>query len=158
MWSQFVPSLAFTKDCYGCLFTQLPSTLCNPTRLLSPWDFPGKNTGAGCHFLLQGIFPTQGMNSCLLRLLPLQEDSLPLSHREALIKDVFTLIQIRHILCRYVIVLLDVFGSLVSSEEVECPFVGSFYPLLFWSIYLYCLTAYFPELAHDHLPYFWKLE
>ena len=24
------------------------------------WDFPGKNTGAGCHFLLQGIFPTQG--------------------------------------------------------------------------------------------------
>ena len=25
------------------------------TRLLCPWDFPGKNTGAGCHFLLQGI-------------------------------------------------------------------------------------------------------
>ena len=24
-----------------------------PTRLLDPWDFPGKNTGAGCHFLLQ---------------------------------------------------------------------------------------------------------
>ena len=29
------------------------------TRLLCPWDFPGKNTGVGCHFLLQGIFPTQ---------------------------------------------------------------------------------------------------
>ena len=27
-----------------------------PTRLLCPWDFPGKNTGVGCHFLLQGIF------------------------------------------------------------------------------------------------------
>ena len=27
-----------------------------------PWDFPGKNTGVGCHFLLQGIFPTQGSN------------------------------------------------------------------------------------------------
>ena len=26
-----------------------------PTRLLCPWNFPGKNTGAGCHFLLQGI-------------------------------------------------------------------------------------------------------
>ena len=26
------------------------------------WDFPGKNTGVGCHFLLQGIFPTQGSN------------------------------------------------------------------------------------------------
>ena len=33
-----------------------------PTRLLHPWDFPGKNTGVGCHFLLQEIFPTQGLN------------------------------------------------------------------------------------------------
>ena len=33
-----------------------------PARLLCPWDFPGKNTGVGCHFLLQGIFPTQGLN------------------------------------------------------------------------------------------------
>ena len=30
-----------------------------PTGLLYPWDFPGKNTGVGCHFLLQGIFSTQ---------------------------------------------------------------------------------------------------
>ena len=28
-----------------------------PTRLLQPSDFPGKNTGVSCHFLLQGIFP-----------------------------------------------------------------------------------------------------
>ena len=28
-------------------------------RILCPWDFPGKNTGVVCHFLLQGIFPTQ---------------------------------------------------------------------------------------------------
>ena len=35
---------------------------CKPTRLLRPWDSPGKNTGVGCHFLLQGIFPTQGLN------------------------------------------------------------------------------------------------
>ena len=33
-----------------------------PIRLLHPWDFPGKSTGMDCHFLLQGIFPTQGMN------------------------------------------------------------------------------------------------
>ena len=33
-----------------------------PSRLLCPWHFPGKNTGVGCHFLLQGIFPTQGSN------------------------------------------------------------------------------------------------
>ena len=31
-------------------------------RLLCPWDSPGKNTGVGCHFLLQGIVPSQGSN------------------------------------------------------------------------------------------------
>ena len=31
-------------------------------RLLCPWDSPGKDTGVGCHALLQGIFPTQGSN------------------------------------------------------------------------------------------------
>ena len=33
-----------------------------PTRLLCPWDFPGSSPGVDCHFLLQGIFPTQGRN------------------------------------------------------------------------------------------------
>ena len=37
-----------------------------PSRLLCSWDFPGKKTGVGCHFLLQGIFLTQGLNLCLL--------------------------------------------------------------------------------------------
>ena len=36
-----------------------------PARLLCPWDSPGNNTGVGCHFLLQGIFPTPGMNRSL---------------------------------------------------------------------------------------------
>ena len=36
------------------------------TRLLCPWDFPGKNTGVDCHFLLHRIFLTQGSN-CGLR-------------------------------------------------------------------------------------------
>ena len=36
------------------------------TRLLCPWDFPGKKTGVGCHFLLQGFFPNRGLNSGLL--------------------------------------------------------------------------------------------
>ena len=35
-------------------------------RLLCPWDSPDKNIGMGCHSLLQGIFPTQGLNSGLL--------------------------------------------------------------------------------------------
>ena len=33
-----------------------------PHGLYSPWNSPGKNTGVGCHFLLQGIFPIQGSN------------------------------------------------------------------------------------------------
>ena len=37
-----------------------------PTRLLCPWNSPGKNIGVGSHFLLQGIFPTQGSNPGLL--------------------------------------------------------------------------------------------
>ena len=45
-----------------------------PTRLFCPWDFPGKDTGVGCHFLLQGIFPTQELNPGLLhcRQIPYQ--------------------------------------------------------------------------------------
>ena len=54
-----------------------PHTL-QPARLLCPWDVPGKNSGVGCHFLLQGIFPTQGSNLLLLGLLHRQVDSLPL--------------------------------------------------------------------------------
>ena len=34
-----------------------------PARLLPPWDSPGKNAAVGCHALLQGIFPTQGLNA-----------------------------------------------------------------------------------------------
>ena len=44
-----------------------------PARLLCPWNFPGKNTGVGCHALLQGIFPTQGSNPQFLSLLHCRE-------------------------------------------------------------------------------------
>ena len=44
-----------------------------PARLLCPWDFPGKSTGVGCHFLLQGIFPPQGLSPHLQRLLHYRE-------------------------------------------------------------------------------------
>ena len=49
-----------------------------PTRLLCPWNCPGKNTGVGCRSLFQGIFLTaQGLNPRLLRW---QVGSFPLSH------------------------------------------------------------------------------
>ena len=52
-----------------------------PTRLLCPWNSPGKKTRVGCHFFLQGVLSTQGSNSCLLCLLYWQVDSLPLCHQ-----------------------------------------------------------------------------
>ena len=55
---------AASKLLQSCL-TLRPHGL-QPTRLLRPWNFPGKSTGVGCHFLLQGIFPTQGSNPGLL--------------------------------------------------------------------------------------------
>ena len=51
-----------------------------PTKLPCPWNFPGKNTGVGCHLLLQGIFPIWESNPRLLHFLPCQADSLSLSH------------------------------------------------------------------------------
>ena len=73
------------------------SCACTCTHMLShvwlfvtPWTvahqaplsmgFPSKNTGVGCHFLLQEIFPIQGSNQHLLCLLHWQADSLALSH------------------------------------------------------------------------------
>ena len=54
-----------------CLATQSYPTLCNPVDYSPPGstvrgDSPGKKTRVGCHFLLQGIFPTQGSNPGLL--------------------------------------------------------------------------------------------
>ena len=50
-----------------------------PIRLLCLWNFPGKNTGVGCHALLQGIFRIQGSNPSLLHFLHWQAFSLPLA-------------------------------------------------------------------------------
>ena len=61
-------------------------TLWTVVRLLCPWDSPGKNTGADCHALLQGIFLTQGSKLCVLCLLlwPVfsPEDRAQVSHSE----------------------------------------------------------------------------
>ena len=49
-------------------------------RLLHPWDFPGENTGVGCHFLLQGDLPNPGLKPLSPESPALQADSLLLSH------------------------------------------------------------------------------
>ena len=56
---------------FCCLVTKSYPALCDPmdcslTGYVCPWDSPGKNIGVGCHFLLQGIFLTQGLNLHLL--------------------------------------------------------------------------------------------
>ena len=45
-----------------CPTLVIPWTCQESARLLRPWDSPGKNTGVGCHSLLQGNFPTQEWN------------------------------------------------------------------------------------------------
>ena len=71
---------------HACSVAQLCLTLGNPMDCTLPSSFVHgilqnlKNTGVGCHFLLQGIFLTQGSNPCLLCLLHWQADSSPLSH------------------------------------------------------------------------------
>ena len=62
---------------------QLCLILCDPMDCSLPGSSvhgiqESKNTGVDCHALLQGIFPTQGSNPCLLHLLHWQSGSLPL--------------------------------------------------------------------------------
>ena len=71
--------------CAQSCLALLPPHGLKPTRLLCPWNFPGKllfhykNLGVGCHFLLQRIFQPRDQTH-LLHLLLWQVDSLPLSH------------------------------------------------------------------------------
>ena len=69
------------EDCVQATL-QLYTAICNPVDYSPPGssvhgDSPGKNTGVGCHALLQGIFLTQGLHLHLLCLLHWQEGSSP---------------------------------------------------------------------------------
>ena len=63
LWTTYSP--IFPQMSLSCVQLLDPLGLW-PDRLLCPWNSPGKNTGVGCHFLLQGIFTTQGLNPGLL--------------------------------------------------------------------------------------------
>ena len=77
-----LPDIGFTR--YVCVLSHIwlfvTTWTIKPTRLLCPWDLPGKNTGVGCHFLLQGRFLTQESNPNLFSLLHWQMDSLLLGY------------------------------------------------------------------------------
>ena len=82
IWGWVTITQSFCSKRLRCMRAQLPKsrlTLCGPLDCSPPGssvhgDSPGKNTGVGCHFLLQGIFLTQGLNPGSP---PLQVDSLP---------------------------------------------------------------------------------
>ena len=87
IWSIKDFSISLLRLTLACMFSDAQSclTLYNPMDC-SPLgssihgiDSPGRNTGVGCHALLQGVFPMQGSSLPLLCLLNWQVDSLPLA-------------------------------------------------------------------------------
>ena len=64
--SHWLVSLKYLQVCGESVSHSVVSNSATPWtvahKLLCPWNSPGENTGVGCHFLLQGIFPTQGLN------------------------------------------------------------------------------------------------
>ena len=81
-----LPTWLWSLGCCCCLVAQSCLTLCDPLDCSPPGssvhgDSPGKNTGVGCHFLLQGIFAIQGSNLHFLCLLHWKTDALLLSHQ-----------------------------------------------------------------------------
>ena len=116
-----------------------------PARLLCPWDSPGKNTGVGCHALLQGIFLTQRSNLSLLCLLHWQVGSLPLAPpgKPMFISTTAKQEWKREVRC---ITWPD------SSESVRLWNVG-FPPDIFWAITIFSLGSC-PRKSH---PFQWFL-
>ena len=82
LWTWDYPCCGFFLVHACCCFSlQVVSNSCDPVACCQPGSalssFPDRNTGVGCHLLLQGIFLTQGFS---LRLLYWQVGSLPLNH------------------------------------------------------------------------------
>ena len=126
IWQEiFSFHMILPEECARVLGPQSCPTLrsheLKPTELLCPWDFPGKRTGVGCHFLLR-IFPTQESNSCLLCLLHWQTDSLPLSHLGSPPKE--PVVSVAIIITFYFLYLL------ILLEGVMLHMLNTYMPLL----------------------------
>ena len=87
-----------------------------PSKLLCPWHFPGKNTGMGCLFLVQGTFMTQELDLHLLHLLHCRQfftSSICFIH--GYIMDIVLL----HIWVYYGYSIASLYGYLVPSYSVN---------------------------------------
>ena len=125
-------------------------TLCNPmdyspSRLLFLWNSPGKNFGVGCHFLLQGIFLTQGLNPGLLHcrqlLYNLTHQGSP-SHLHPQTLDKWHC----QVACPFSI-------STLLRRSLSCPFVNSFCGLggCLSVFVLICLMTEVEKSFHLHM-------
>ena len=80
-YGTFIFPFPWAVLCRSVMSDSFPPHRLWPARLLCPWDSPGRNTGVGCHALLQGIFPTQGSNPglphCGQILYPLSHQGSP---------------------------------------------------------------------------------
>ena len=82
----------------------------------SPWDSPGQNTGVGSHWLLQGIFPTQGSN---LGLLHCRQILYCLSHWGSPLQETF-------LICSEEIISVEGFHDLRGTTQDKAGFIRKF--------------------------------
>ena len=142
MQISIVPYLTSSVSAHACMWSVLSCESLWPhrlqsTRLLCPWDSPVKNTGECCHFLLQGIFPTQGSNLCLLYLLPWQNRSVLHGHRVSISDEPVISIHI----CVTSQFMFFPFKSFVEEEEAS-------FKLFFFFFNAVAIYNSFGELAH----------
>ena len=127
------------------MYYKLKIKQCNVITLnLSSIQKKKKNTGLACHFLIQGIFLTQGSNLCLLCLMHQQADSLPLSHLGSPYSDNNKPLSINNSLMSQIIGL----QTFQPQDSIQSP---SFFievqliykVVLVLSVHLYCLKTIF---------------
>ena len=94
-----------------------------PTRLCRPWDSPGKNTGVGCHFLLQCMKVKSG--SEVTQSIPTLHDPMDCSLQGSSVHGIF---QAR---------VLE-WGALIFSEYIYCPYLNLFSQFIFVHAFVNC--------------------
>ena len=88
----------YIHTCYTCAVISNSLWSFGPTRFRCPWNFPGKNTRVGYHFLLQEIFLTQGSNPHHLCLLNCRQLLYLLSHqRNPICTNIYTWKLLSHV-------------------------------------------------------------
>ena len=110
-----------------------------PARLLRLWDSPGNNTGVGCHFLLQEIFPTENSNPHLLHWLV---DCLTLHFCESQYRFavIFPRKTSRHWKNKYTLIFPS---SILPFVSFFLPFfILFFFPFLVFSYFHSCSTGF----------------